>query len=99
MSSTAFAYSQVFSRRFACFRVVSFGIYAGKPDFCDGFDSRQLHQKSSSSKGIFTCRVGRRGHILGQIPNKIVHLVGHVIKVIREQVPVLIERHSRRFMT
>jgi hypothetical protein len=43
MSSTPFAYSQVISRRFAYFRVVSFGIYAGKPDSCDGFDSRQLH--------------------------------------------------------
>jgi hypothetical protein len=32
---------------FASFRVVSFDISAVHRDFCDGFDSRQPHQKNS----------------------------------------------------
>jgi hypothetical protein len=43
MPSTPIAYPQVVSRRFAYFRVVGFDISAGQQDFCDGFDSRQLH--------------------------------------------------------
>jgi len=36
MSSTPFAYSQVISRRFAYFRVVSFGIEQVSPIFVTG---------------------------------------------------------------
>src|SRR5262249_36251933 len=45
MPSTPFAYSDVISRRFAYFRVVGFDISAGQCNFCEGFDSRQLHLK------------------------------------------------------
>jgi hypothetical protein len=43
MSSTPSAYPQVGWRRLASFRIMKFSIYAGQRDFCDGFDSRQLH--------------------------------------------------------
>jgi hypothetical protein len=46
----------------------------------------------SALVGTFWAHSETRSSILS------VHLVGHVIKVIREQMPVLIERHSRRFM-
>jgi len=65
MPSTPFAFSHVISRRFAYFRVVSFGIYAGEPDFCDGFDSRQLHKKECSSEHVLLEKFGLLGHILG----------------------------------
>jgi len=73
-------------------------VYAVQADFCAEFDSRQRHKRTCSSKGVFTPRFALRGHILGTPRNEIVHLVGHVIKVIGEQMPVLIERHRRRFM-
>ena len=98
MPSTPLAYPQVISRRFTCFRVVKFSITAGQLDLCAEFDSRQLHNEICISTGVFTPRFAPRGHILGTPRNKIVHLVSHVIKVIGEQMPVLIERHSRRFM-
>ena len=47
MPSTPFAYSDVISRRFAYFRVIGFDISAGQCNFCDGFDSRQLHEESA----------------------------------------------------
>jgi len=37
------AFPQEIWRRFACFRVVSLGNFAGQADICAGFDSRQLH--------------------------------------------------------
>jgi hypothetical protein len=30
--------------------------------------------------------------------NEVLHFDGHVVKVIRKQMPVLIERHRRRFV-
>jgi hypothetical protein len=48
MSSTAFAYPQVVSRRFTYFRVARSDVSAGQRDFCSGFDSRQLHQTRRS---------------------------------------------------
>ena len=49
MRSTRPQYPLVLSRRFACFRVVIFGIAAGQSDFCDGFDSRQLHKRAADA--------------------------------------------------
>ena len=45
MPSTLLASPHVAPRRFAYFRVMIFGIFAGQGNFCGGFDSRQLHQK------------------------------------------------------
>jgi hypothetical protein len=45
MPSTPSAYPQVTRRRFASFRVVKSSVSAGRADFWDGFDSRQLHTK------------------------------------------------------
>jgi hypothetical protein len=47
MPSTPFAYPQVVSRTFASFRVAKFSVSAGHGDFCDGFDSRQLHREGA----------------------------------------------------
>jgi hypothetical protein len=41
--SAPLAYPHVVSRRFTYFRAVKFSVYAGQPDFCSGFDCRQLH--------------------------------------------------------
>jgi hypothetical protein len=41
--STPLAYSQVFSRAFALFRVPKSSVSAGHLQFRSGFDSRQLH--------------------------------------------------------
>ena len=65
MPSTPFAYSDVISRLFACFRVVGFDIFAVQRDFCDGFDSRQLHKKECSSEHVLLEKFGLLGHILG----------------------------------
>ena len=46
MPSTPSAYPQVISRNLASFRVVKLSVSAGHKAFCDGFDSRQLHQIS-----------------------------------------------------
>jgi hypothetical protein len=43
MPSTPPAYPHVVLRTFASFRVVKFDISPGQHDFCNGFDSRQLH--------------------------------------------------------
>jgi hypothetical protein len=59
MRSTRPEYPLVLSRRFTRFRVVIFGIAAGQSDFCDGFDSRQLHQKPLF-RGI---RIARNLHL------------------------------------
>lgn len=40
---TPFPFPQVVSRTDASFRVLKFSVSAGQLDFCDGFDSRQLH--------------------------------------------------------
>ena len=45
MASTGRVFRQEIWRRFACFRVVRFGVFAVHDDFCAEFDSRQLHQK------------------------------------------------------
>ena len=42
-ASTPFAYPQVVSRCFACFRVVKSSVSAGHAILCAWFDSRQLH--------------------------------------------------------
>jgi hypothetical protein len=49
MPSTPFTQSHVISRRFAYFRVVNFDISAVQRDFCDGFDSRQLHKGTAGN--------------------------------------------------
>jgi hypothetical protein len=67
MPSTPFACSHVVSRRFAYFRVVDFDISAGQRDFCDGFDSRQLHKKECSSEHVLLEKFGLLGHILGTL--------------------------------
>jgi hypothetical protein len=51
--STPFAYPQVASRTFASFRVVHSGISAGQRDFCNGFDSRQLHNRRAQVRERF----------------------------------------------
>ena len=56
--STRFAYSQVFSRAFASFRVVRFDVSAGQRHFCSGFDSRQLHHERPWS-GVVPKIIGR----------------------------------------
>jgi len=38
------------------------------------------------------------GHILGTPRNEVVHRVGHVIELIGDQMPVLIERHGGRLV-
>ena len=43
MASARRAFPQEIWRRFACFRVVSLGNFAGQADICAGFDSGQLH--------------------------------------------------------
>jgi hypothetical protein len=49
MPSTPPAYLQVISRTFASFRVVKFSVSAVHSHFCNGFDSRHLHNKISWS--------------------------------------------------
>jgi hypothetical protein len=53
MSSTPFASPQAASRRFACFRVVKFGVSAAHRCISWGFDSRQLHQEGPQRRGPF----------------------------------------------
>jgi hypothetical protein len=45
MSSTPFAYPQVFARHFASIRVLKSGVFAGHAVLCAWFDSRQLHRR------------------------------------------------------
>ena len=42
--------SRVSAGAFACFRVVRFSVFAGHTDFCDRFDSRQLHWKGRTER-------------------------------------------------
>jgi len=46
-ASTPFAYPQVVSRCFACFRVVKSSVFAAHAILCAWFDSRQLHEKGT----------------------------------------------------
>ena len=67
MASTRRAFPQEIWRRFACFRGVSLGNFAGQADICAGFDSRQLHNKTADYNYE---RADRRGYvkILGVAP-------------------------------
>jgi hypothetical protein len=77
-------------------------VSAVQPTFCKGDRGSSFFllppQEIYSSTGVFIPRFAPRGHISPRPRNKIVYPVRHVIKVIGEQMPVLIERHSRRFM-
>jgi hypothetical protein len=106
MRSTPLAYPRVLSRRLALFCVVRFCVSAAQRDFCAWFDSRQLHNricKEHAGQGVFLrWPVSFVGTFLGTFfrrpGHQVVHLFGNVVKVIGEQVPVLIERHRRRLV-